>query len=778
MEIKERILEYMRHEAYRPLSDEDLAEALALSGAQLLEFWDVLKTLEESAAIIRTRHGTLGTPERMNLVVGMLQVTGKGSGFVIPIVRQTPEESDVFIPAALLAGAMHRDRVVARVNLPGGGGRTREGEVIRIVERANKRIVGTFESSKSFGFVVPDDPKLGQDVFIAKKYFNGAKIGMKVVVEITQWPQPRRSAEGKIVEVLGMTGDPGVDILSIIKKHGLPLEFPKKVVAASERVPEAIAPEDMEGRRDLRALPIVTVDGDDAKDLDDGVYVKALGGGRYLLGVYIADVSYYVRENTVLDNEARERGTSVYLVDRVLPMLPTRLSNGICSLNAGEDRLAMSCEMEIGADGKVERYEIFPSVIHVHRRLTYNIVRKVLVDRDEALREDNADILPMLEAMEALCKLLRGRRMRRGSIDFDLTEIKVKLDSEGKPVQLVKRERNLAESIIEEFMLAANETVAEHMYTKKLPFIYRVHEQPGMEKIEKLNLLLANFQLKVMLKGKDEEDLDPALFQEILRKVSGRTEERIISTVMLRSMKQARYEAQSLGHFGLAARYYTHFTSPIRRYPDLIVHRLLRETFRSGTIAPKRQEKLKALLPEIAAGASARERLAIEAERETVDLKKVEYMAQFVGETFDGIISGVTAFGLFVELENGVEGLVHVSSMENDYYSYVEEQYALVGERSGKVYRLGNAARIVVLSANVEEKSIDFALEENADFALAAAQKKATLRQQEGEAKDRRRKAQQAEEEKPRRAPHAKHKKKPSAPVAKAKTRRGKKKNK
>lgn len=766
----------MRHEAYRPLSDEDLAEALALSGADLLEFWDALKALEESAAIIRTRHGTLGTPERMNLVVGALQVTGKGSGFVIPDVRQTPQESDVFVPAALLAGAMHRDRVVARVNLPGGAGRTREGEIIRIVERANKRIVGTFESSKSFGFVVPDDPKLGQDVFIAKKYFNGAKIGMKVVVEITQWPQPRRSAEGKIVEVLGMTGDPGVDILSIIKKHGLPLAFPQKVVAASERVPETILPEELEGRRDLRALPIVTVDGDDAKDLDDGVYVKELAGGRYLLGVYIADVSYYVRENTLLDNEARERGTSVYLVDRVLPMLPTRLSNGICSLNAGEDRLAMSCEMEIGTDGEVERYEIFPSVIHVCRRLTYNIVRKVLVEKDEALRSDNADLLPMLEAMEALCKRLRERRMRRGSIDFDLTEIKVKLDSAGKPVQLIKRERNLAESIIEEFMLAANETVAEHMYRNKQPFLYRVHEQPGMEKVEKLNQLLANFQLKIVLKGKDEEDLDPALFQQILRKVDGRPEERIISTVMLRSMKQARYEAQSLGHFGLAAKYYTHFTSPIRRYPDLIVHRLLRETFRTGAIAPKRQEKLKALLPEIAAHASAKERLAIEAERETVDLKKVEYMAQFVGENFDGIISGVTAFGLFVELENGVEGLVHVSSMESDYYRYAEEEYALVGERSGKVYRLGNAVRVVVLHANLEEKSIDFALEENAAFALAAAKKKAAVREQEGEAKERRRKAQESQES-PKRAPRAKHKKKSTAaPVAKTKTRRVKKK--
>ena len=715
MGLREKILEYMRHDAYKPLTAEDLIDGLALVGEELTVFWDVIKELEDNAEIIKTRHDKFGTPERMNLVVGTLSMTSKGFGFVIPENRENPEDTDVFIPLSLMMSAMNNDRVVARINRPGIGGKAREGEVIRIVKRANHKIVGTFESSKSFGFVVPDDPKIGQDIFIAKQDFNGAKIGTKVVVEITKWPERRRSAEGKVVEVLGYVGDPGVDILSVIKKHDLPMDFPKEVQAAADHTPNEIAVEEIQGRHDLRELPIVTIDGDDAKDLDDGVYVKKLGKDRFFLSVHIADVSYYVTENMPLDMEARNRGTSVYLVDRVLPMLPKRLSNGICSLNAGEDRLAMSVEMEIDSQGNVIKYDVFPSVIRVYRRLTYNIVKKILVEKDELLTKDNEDILEMLETMAEVCYALRKRRINRGAIDFELPEVKVKLDSEGKPVKLIKRERSLAESIIEECMLVANETVAEHMFKKKLPFMYRVHEEPAMEKIDKLNALLANFNLHIV-KKEDEDEIQPALLQAVLAKVQGRPEEKIISSVMLRSMKQARYEAQNLGHFGLAAKYYTHFTSPIRRYPDLIVHRLLRETFKNGTIPPKRQEKLKAILPEIAAYASTRERLAAEAERETVDMKKIEYMAQFIGDEFDGIISGVMAFGIFIELENGVEGLVRVSSMEDDYYQYVEEQYALVGERTKKVYRLGDAVKIIVLNANVEDKTIDFILADNGTF--------------------------------------------------------------
>lgn len=719
--LQEKILDFMRHEAYRPLSAEDLAEALEIKGEELTEFWVLLDQMEHHAQIIRTRYDKFGVPERMNLVVGTLSMTSKGFGFVIPDVKNSEEETDVFIPVSALNSAMNNDRVVVRLHGAAGIGKAREGEIIRIITRANKRIVGTFESSKSFGFVTADDPKIGQDIFIPKASFNGAKIGAKVVVEITKWPENRRSAEGKVIEVIGYIGDPGIDILTVIKKHDLPLEFPAKVVKESENVPETIDQAEITGRRDLREFSIVTIDGDDAKDLDDGVYVEKREDGTFFLSVHIADVSYYVRENTALDYEAKNRGTSVYLVDRVIPMLPKRLSNGICSLNAGEDRLAMSIEMIIDPSGNVQKYEIFPSVIQVYRRLTYNIVRKILVDRDEALTQDNQDILPMLHNLEAICHVLRQRRMNRGAIDFDFPEIKVNLDEAGKPVKLVKRERNLAESIIEECMLVANETVAEHMFKLKLPFMYRVHEQPGLSKLEKLKDLLKSFGLSLP-SLKEGEEIQPAILQKILKATAGKPEERIISTVMLRSLKQARYESQNLGHFGLAAKYYTHFTSPIRRYPDLIVHRLLRENF-NGLLKPKRQDKLKTILPDIALSSSQRERLAAEAERETVEMKKVEYMQQFIGEEFDGIINGVTAFGIFVELDNGVEGLVRVSSMENDYYQYVEEQYALVGERTKKVYRLGDPAKIIVVNANVEDKTIDFILADNGTFRPVAPKK-------------------------------------------------------
>lgn len=720
--LQETILDFMRHEAYRPLSAEDLAEALDLKGSVLEAFWTVLNEMEKSAQIIRTRYDKFGVPERMNLVVGRLSVTGKGFGFVIPEPRLDASESDVFIPLSGMLSAMHNDRVVARVHRLGGNGKTREGEVIRIVERANRRIVGTFESSKSFGFVVPDDPKIGQDIFIPRQHFNGAKIGAKVVVEITKWPESRRSAEGKITEALGYLGDPGIDVLTVIKKYDLPIEFPPKVLAEAEKVPECIEAGEISDRRDLRELSIVTIDGDDAKDLDDGVYVERRGS-KYFLGVYIADVSHYVKENAPLDIEAKERGTSVYLVDRVLPMLPKRLSNGICSLNAGEDRLAMAAQMEIDEQGTVVDYEIFPAVIRVYRRLTYNIVRKILVEKDAALRDDNADLLPMLEELERLCHILRQRRMRRGAIDFDLPEIKVRLDEKGVPVKLVKRERNLAESIIEECMLIANETVAEHLERRKDPALYRVHEEPEAGKLEKLNALLATFR-QTLPHLKEGETVQPSSLQQVLKSVAGRPEERIISTVMLRSMKQARYEAKNLGHFGLAAKYYTHFTSPIRRYPDLIVHRMLKESLRDNAFPAKRREKLKMALPEIALSSSQRERTAAEAERETTEMKKIEYMQPFVGEEFEGIVSGVTAFGLFVELENGVEGLVRVSSMENDYYQYVEEQYALIGERTRQTYRLGDAVRVILVQANIESRTIDFILADNGTFCPEALQKK------------------------------------------------------
>lgn len=705
MTLKDRIIAFMKNEAYKPLTAEDLAEHMDLKGGELVEFWPLLQQLEDNADIIKTRFGKYGVPARMNLVVGRLSATNKGFGFVIP-ESPTEEEGDVFIPPDAMMTAMNNDRVVARIHRPSGHGRTREGEIIRIVTRANTHVVGVFECSRHFGFVIPDDPRLGNDIFIPKDEFNGAKVGSKVVAEITKWPERKKSAEGKIVEVLGQKGDPGIEILSIIKRHDLPTEFPAEVEQEANKVPQEINAEEMEGRTDLRHVPIVTIDSEDAKDLDDGVYVERLKNGRYLLGVYIADVSYYVRENTPLDKEARKRGTSVYLVDRVLPMLPPRLSNGICSLNEGVDRLSMSIHMEIDHRGQVLAYDIFPSVIKVHRRLSYNLVRKILVEHDEELRKKHSDILDQLEDMERLCRILRDRRMRRGAVDFDFPELKVKLDEAGRPVEIVKRVRTLSESIVEEFMLVANETVAEHMFEREVPFVFRVHEQPEQEKMEKLNILLNNFGQSLPKTA----EIQPMALQKVLHRIAGRPEERIISTVMLRSLKQARYESENLGHFGLAATYYTHFTSPIRRYPDLIVHRLLRETFNAGDVSAKRRQKLAAMLPEIALHSSQRERAAAEAERDTVELKKVEYMVQFIGEKFEAIISSVTAFGMFVELENGVEGLVHVSSMDDDYYQYVEEQYSLIGERTKHVYRIGEPVTVVLTRTNPEERTLDFVL--------------------------------------------------------------------
>ena len=709
-ELKESIVNYMRTAAYKPLTADDLAGAMNLTEEGLALFWPALEELEKTAAVIKTRHERFGVPERMNLVVGRLSMSAKGFGFIIPEVREKETDSDIFVPGVSLGGAMNGDRVVARISPSEIAGRSREGEIIRIVERANELIVGTFEESRHFGFVTPDDKKIGQDIFIPKGAVHGAKAGMKVVVRVTKWPAGRRNAEGEVKEILGRAGDPGVDVLSVMSQYGLSEDFPADVAEEAASIEDVVAPEEFSGRRDRRGLRIVTIDGEDAKDLDDGVYAERRADGSFFLGVYIADVSHYVRAGEPLDTEAARRGTSVYLVDRVIPMLPKELSNGICSLNEGVDRLSMACEMEIGTDGEVRSYEIVPCVIHVARRLTYTLVNRVLAG-EEPYVSDNEDIRPMLEMLRRLREALRAKRHRRGSIDFELPEIKVKLDAEGHPVALVKRTGSIGESIIEECMLIANETVARHMELKEEPFVYRVHETPNTEKIERFQSLLAALGLRLHI---DEDGkVQPRDIQQVLDRVKGAPEERIIGAVALRSMQQARYATASLGHFGLAARYYTHFTSPIRRYPDLLVHRLLRETFATGHIPAEKRERLRATLAEAAEHSSARERIAIEAERETTDMKKIEYMAQFVGETFEGVVSGVTAFGIFVELENGVEGLVHVSTMVNDYYSYVEEQYAMVGERTGTRYRLGDAVTVIITRADVQARTLDFVLKDN-----------------------------------------------------------------
>lgn len=656
-------------------------------------------------------------PNPQELVTGVLMLSSRGFGFVVPEGLQKGEE-DIFIQKSAINTAMNGDKVQVRLypSFAVSPGRAREGEIINIVERANSRIVGIFAASRKFGFVTPDDTRIKEDVYIPRDGFLGAVTGDKVVVEISQWPGNGLKAEGTIVEVLGKNGAPGVDILSIMRQYDLSEEFPEEIQAVADSIPQEICPEEhigKNGREDRRHLKIVTIDGEDAKDLDDGVYAEKRQDGSFFLGVYIADVSWYVREGEPLDVEAQNRGTSVYLVDRVVPMLPKALSNGICSLNAGVDRLSMACEMELSPEGRVTKYRILPVVIHVYRRLTYSLVNKVLVDRDSDFIRDNEDILPLLHTLEEVRNAMYKYRHGRGSINFEVPEIKVKLDEKGRPVGLTKRIGSLSESIVEQCMLAANETVAEHMCRRKLPFMYRVHEQPESSKIEALNRLMNTFGLRVRVQG--DGSVLPKDLQSSLEKIAGRPEERILSTVSLRSMQQARYAAENLGHFGLAAEFYTHFTSPIRRYPDLIVHRLLRESFDKGSFSKGRMQQLMERLPELADHASGRERLAVSAERDTTDMKKVEYMAQFAGDSFRGVISGVTGFGFFVELDNGVEGLVHMTSLKDDYYDFVESQYALVGSHHRRRYQLGDDVEVILTRASVEEKALDFVVRDNCD---------------------------------------------------------------
>ncbi|WP_175548424.1 ribonuclease R [Lutispora thermophila] len=704
MKLFDKILEYMREEAYNPMLFNELAEALDIDEEDMAELEETLNYMESEGYIIKTRKKRYGLPERMNLAVGRLQGSKKGFGFLIP---DNPNIRDLYIPVENLNGAMHNDRVVARITKGNLGTIKSEGEIIRILKRANEYVVGTFESNKKFGFVIPDDVRIYQDIFISQEDFGGAKDGHKVVVHITRWPEGRRNPEGRIVEILGHKDDVGTDILSIIRGHNLPEEFPAEVEAQANKIPDVVQTEAIKNRRDLRDKVIVTIDGEDAKDLDDAVSLEVLTNGNYYLGVHIADVSQYVFENSPLDKEALKRGTSVYLVDRVIPMLPRKLSNGICSLNPKVDRLTLSCDMEIDGKGNVVNYDIYESVIRTTERMTYKDVNRILEDDDEKVKERYKDLVELFKNMEKLMNILRKKRRLRGSIDFDFQETKITLDEKGKPIDIRPYERGVSERIIEEFMIVCNETIAEHMYWKELPFVYRVHEDPDPEKILSLNQLVHNFGYSI--KGVDE--IHPKALQQLLDKITGKREERLISTIMLRSLRKARYDGASLGHFGLASKYYCHFTSPIRRYPDLMIHRIIKEDLH-GKLTPNRIKVLKEIIPSIAEQSSIRERAADEAEREVEDLKKAEYMLDKVGEEFDGIISGVTSFGMFVELENTIEGLVHVSNMEDDFYTFDEVNHVMIGERKRKIYRIGDTVRIKVLSVDMANRSIDFVLAE------------------------------------------------------------------
>ena len=707
---KEAIVSYIENEAVRPLSEAELAEQLGIDTVEgLVQLKGLLQELEGEGALVLSRKKRYGLPSQFNLLIGTISRHPKGFGF---LVVEDSDVDDVYIHSSELNGAMNGDKVIVRLKRPAGfDSRTMtkfraEGEVIRILQRKVQQVVGTFENSKHFGFVVPDDKRFGSDVFIAKDNFNGARNGMKVLVEITSWPQKTRSAEGKIVQIIGYKDSPGVDILSIIFGHDLPQGFPVEVLEYAEAIPEKILTEELAKRQDLRDVQMITIDGDDAKDLDDAVSVQHLSNGNYLLGVHIADVGHYVTEDNVLDKEALERATSIYLIDRVIPMLPQKLSNGVCSLNAGEDRLAMTCMMEVDSKGVVVAHEIFESVIHVDYRMTYKNVTKMLVEQDETLCEQYKVLLPMLKDMEALQGILERKRIHRGAIEFHAPESKVILDKKGKPVRIEWRESGIADKIIEEFMLCANETVAEHYFWMEVPFLYRVHEEPKTEDVMEVNKFLQ--ALGYSIKGAGNT-IHPKAYQSIVEEVAGKPEEQIVNTVLLRSMQHARYDTEALGHFGLSAQYYSHFTSPIRRYPDLAIHRVIKELLHNGNrLNEKRIAVLNKKMAHYAMQSSQREKVAEDAERDSVDLKKVEFMQPHVGETFTAKISGVTNFGLFVQLDNSIEGLVHISTLVDDFYQFRPESFSLLGEHSRKVYQLGQVLQVRLTRVSVEDRQIDF----------------------------------------------------------------------
>lgn len=640
---------------------------LQIPREQRNELKEVLEALEADGKIYVSKKGKYvkGQPQYLK---GIFQANLRGFGFVL-----REDEEDVFIPEENINGAFQGDEVEFLIT-KSPEGRRKEGKIVRVVSHGTTKVIGLYEKSKSFGFVRPDNQRFLKDIYIPAGKEKGAMTGHKVVVELTSYGGENMKPEGKVVEIIGHINDPGTDIMSIVKGYDMPVEFPEKVLNQAERVGKDVSEADMAGRMDLRDWQMVTIDGEDAKDLDDAVSLTEVENG-WKLGVHIADVTNYVQEKSALDREALKRGTSVYLADRVIPMLPHKLSNGICSLNAGENRLALSCIMTVDKKGEIVDHVIAETVIRVDQRMSYTSVAKILEAQDEQERKKYEKLIPMFQQMAEVSGLLRERRKKRGAIDFDFPETKMILDEQGRPVELKPYERNVATKMIEDFMLAANETVAEEYFWREIPFLYRTHEAPEEDKVKKLSTFINNFGYHIHMGN----EIRPKEIQKLLEKVEGTPQEALISRLALRSMKQARYTPENAGHFGLAAQYYTHFTSPIRRYPDLQIHRIIKENLR-GRLSDDRMAHYEKILPEVATQSSEMERRAEEAERETVKLKKVEYMQDRIGEEFEGVISGITKWGAYVELPNTIEGLVHVVNMKDDHYEYREEQYELVGE--------------------------------------------------------------------------------------------------
>ncbi|MDO4552890.1 MAG: ribonuclease R [Bacillota bacterium] len=647
------------------------------------------------------RNRTLPEVEE-RFIQGILSRRRRGFGFVLP----SEGGEDVYVSAGNLGSAMNGDLVTVQILGTSENEKNPEGRVVKVLQRASAEVVGTFERQRGYAIVTPENRKSSEEIVVLKKDFNGAKDGDKVVVKVTQWPRGVHSAEGRVMEILGSGSLDGSDVLALIRSFRVREEFPEGALSEAGAISPVISSRELEGRRDLRELSIITMDGADAKDLDDAVSVEKLDNGRYLLGVHIADVSHYVRESGPLDLEALARGCSIYLPDQVIPMLPQKLSNGICSLNPGEDRLTLSVSMEIDGSGSVVRHDLYESVICSRRRMVYDQVSDMLEHRDPALIEEYRDVYPQLLLMEELASVLSRARKDRGSLDFDLEESHITLNSQGVPVSIEAAERRTANRIIEEFMLAANETVAERCYWMDLPFLYRIHEKPAPDRMDELRLFLGGFGLS--LKG-DPRNVHPRALADILEQVSGQPQEHVVSRVMLRSMKKAVYGTECLGHFGLGVSYYCHFTSPIRRYPDLFIHRVIKESLR-GSLSPERAEALLSRAAEAASLSSAGERKADELEREVEKLKKAEFMSSRIGLEYDGVISGAASFGFFVEIENTIEGLVSVNSLYDDHYDFEPEKYRLIGRRRRKIYGLGDPVRVRVEQVDLQRREIDFVL--------------------------------------------------------------------
>lgn len=697
-ERKQKIYGLICDDLYVPMKIKEIAILLDIPKSERAELEAILEALVGEGKVEVSKKGKYSKASA-RLMTGIFESNARGFGFV-----RMEDGEDIFIGKDDRGGAIHHDKVQVKITAAPDG-RRKEGTIVKVLEHGKTTIVGTYEASKTFGFVVPDNARFTQDIFVPQEHSMGAVAGHKVLVEITEFGGNGKKPEGKIVEILGHINDPGTDILAIAKDYELPMEFSEKVLNQAMRVAKPVSEADMAGRLDLRGWQMVTIDGEDAKDLDDAVSLM-MEGENYRLGVHIADVTNYVQEHSALDVEALERGTSVYLVDRVIPMLPHTLSNGICSLNAGEDRLALSCIMLISPKGEVIDHQIAETVINVDERMSYTSVNRILALHDEEETKKYETFVPMFRQMEKLAAILRKKRMKRGSIDFDFPETKVILNEKGWPVEIKPYERNVATRLIEDFMLIANETVAEDNFWQELPFVYRTHENPDPDKIKKLCAFIQNFGYNLHLSG---EELHPKELQKLLDKIEGSPEEALLSRLTLRSMKQAKYTVDCTGHFGLAAKYYCHFTSPIRRYPDLQIHRIIKDRLRNR-MTEKRKEHYEKILPEVAKQSSERERRAEEAERETIKLKKAQLMSEHIGETFTGVISSVTGWGMYVELPNTVEGMVHITSLTDDYYRFVEETYELVGEATGKQYKLGQTVDIVVQSVDELMRTIDFVL--------------------------------------------------------------------